>query len=409
MAEDDEVFIRSHYVNVDVPFSEQLERVQVILGDIGNKQPLRFALNYALNSDVVTVDANTNSLVFDKEKLLEALDNPKNPKNLDALFLKAKEIMKKNGDAIPEELEDMPNLSVIGSHIGTNCYEYALSGSKEELKDDLSANPGERGGDFSLFNENSRLSIERTVIPYNPPRNEYTTADRIVNFAKNDGLEAAGEFGNSANIPPEKEGFYRVAVYVDEHHDYHWVREEFDKNGEATGEWKGKFGELGIHKVSADPSQKTPSKTTPPTLYGHYKFAQYFYVPDSGLDVGFDAFVENLAKTDIVAAKIADLEMRSALSQQKPPSPKDSIPPENPALSQRFSTINYEFSLDPITKRRLDEYTTISESDAFFHNLSVDAQKAVAPMLELMANTRYGEKSGGSPPPPPPPSPSMTR
>ena len=95
MAEDDEVFIRSHYVNVDVPFSEQLERVQVILGDIGNKQPLRFALNYALNSDVVTVDANTNSLVFDKEKLLEALDNPKNPKNLDALFLKAKEIMKK--------------------------------------------------------------------------------------------------------------------------------------------------------------------------------------------------------------------------------------------------------------------------------------------------------------------------
>lgn len=156
-----------------------------------------------------------------------------------------------------------------------NCYEYAVAGSSHG-PDASIANPGTtHGWDFS------QLDIEKAT---------------MITLVQRDGLEPAGD-----NLPPEKAGHYRVAMYLKTYpdepgrNDYHFIRE--DENG-LWSQKQGKNSSVETVKDAAgNPVKEVPTlmegyQATVEAGEGTYKLSHYFYVPAQGLDVGWDAFIE---------------------------------------------------------------------------------------------------------------------
>ena len=87
--------------------------------------------------------------------------------------------------------------------------------------------------------------------------------------AVSDGLSPAGD-----NLPVVKDGYYRVALFINEiDPDYHWVRED------NNGLWSHKFGHAETSNIDYDEKEITnPAAVN----FGDYELVQYYYVPEGG-------------------------------------------------------------------------------------------------------------------------------
>jgi hypothetical protein len=83
------------------------------------------------------------------------------------------------------------------------------------------------------------------------------------------------------NPPPEKPGYYPVALVVHPGKDYHWYRMD------SNGFWSSKPGTTDVTNVDASNkpivNPENANRNFPQYGLNYSKFCGYFYVPSGGL------------------------------------------------------------------------------------------------------------------------------
>lgn len=174
----------------------------------------------------------------------------------------------------------------------SNCYQYAIAGSKEDglnqVYDEATPDPGEVAGVLT---------------------NNWYIPSTLRELVQMDGLELATQdypaHGKVAPLPPPKAGHYIVGMYVKDippseqypegEQDYHFIRQDSD------GGWSHKLGKDPHDKVMRYIEPSSDAMYLPlPIKFNGYSFAGYAYVPQEGIDGG----PERILVQGIVASRI---------------------------------------------------------------------------------------------------------
>ena len=210
--------------------------------------------------------------------------NPDAPKFMPELWIKA-----------DTKTEKTPR----GLALDSNCYQYAIAGSKPDgsnhVYDESVPEPGQLSG------------YAMTELSY--------TKKAIRNLSGLDGIRIVS--ADEDKLPLNKFGYYAVGIYVKNQRsnknpkgelDYHFIRQD------ADGGWSEKQGyqNEALAQRFAEPAADGGYRPLP-RLYGknkNYKFVGYAYVPKEGIDAG----LEGLIIPSVLAYKAFDQDVCSITS-----------------------------------------------------------------------------------------------
>ena len=183
----------------------------------------------------------------------------------------------------------------------SNCMEYAATPDPKN-RDSRVANPGESAGDISYA-----LNYSKGI---------RVTKEELLRLVRLDGFLPVGTAGNTTDLPKEVDGTYLVAMYIrDDGRDFHFARQI-----RSSDEWSHKPAvEAKVTKVATTP---TADGSVPPIIYGShhsdYTFVSYLRVPENGLKLGYDAYVEKLVdQGKYEEAKSAHMKYKQAHSPEE--------------------------------------------------------------------------------------------